>query len=139
MKTTEALELERAIHMIQLILESRSGDHDYKPWAGPTGLGDLPATDREMAMHMVDAANEVSRERAATYFSLTASSILLGVAQRLMAAPNYLSPRDRTERVRQLTDDLRTAARAAYRAGLMLLDMDPCLPNSVDGERRASS
>ncbi|MDM0045973.1 hypothetical protein QTH91_15905 [Variovorax dokdonensis] len=139
MNTNEALELERAIHQIQLILQSRYRDHEYTPWAGPTGLGELPPTDKEMAIHMVEAANEASRERVATHFVLTSSTILLGVAQRLMSAPSYLSPKDRAARMRQLTDDLRTGARTAYRAGLMLLDVDPCLPPSADGAKSSNA
>lgn len=138
MKATEMQELERALHKIQQILDSRSGDHHYTPWAGPTNFGELPAARREVASHMVDAANEASRERAAIYFSLTASAILLGVTHRLMSAPTFLSTKDRAERMRQLTNDLRTAARAAYRAGLMLLNVDTCLPWSPDGGKQAT-
>jgi hypothetical protein len=139
MKTTEMLELEQALHKIQLILDSRFGDHDYKPWAGPTNLGELPATAKEEARRKVDEANEASRERAAIHFSLTSSAILLEVAQRLMSAPVHLAPKDRAKRLRQLTDDLRTAARAAYRAGLMLLNVDSCLPLSADEGMQATA
>jgi len=139
MKTTEMLELEQALHKIQLILDSRFGDQEYKPWAGPTNLGELPATAKEEARRKVDEANEASRERAAIHFSLTSSAILLEVAQRLMSAPVHLSPKDRAKRLRQLTDDLRTAARAAYRAGLMLLNVDSCLPLSADEGMQAAA
>ena len=138
MKTTEMLELELALNKIQLILDRRYGDHDYTPWAGPTELGELPAAAKEVANRKVDEANEASRERAAIHFSLTSSILILGVTQRLMSAPVYLSAKDRAERLRQLTDDLRTAAQAAYRAGLMLLGVDPDQPPSADGGKQAT-
>ncbi|MET0542978.1 MAG: hypothetical protein ABWZ88_14645 [Variovorax sp.] len=137
MKTTEMLELERALQKLQMILDCRYGDHDYAPWAGPTELGDLPTEAREAAKRRVDDANEAARERAAIHFSLTSSIVLLGVVQRLMCAPSALSPKDRTARLCQLTEDLRTAAQTAYRAGLMLLNAERCPPWSADGGRKA--
>ncbi|MDM0117595.1 hypothetical protein QTI66_36395 [Variovorax sp. J22R133] len=133
MKTTEMLELERALQKLQLILDCRYGDHEYTPWAGPTELGELPAAAREVARRKVDEANESARERAAIHFSLTSSIMLVGVAQRLMSASVHLSPKERAERLRQLTRDLRTAAQTAYRAGLMVLNAEPCLPWCADG------
>jgi hypothetical protein len=139
MKTTEMLELERALEKIQLILDSRFGDQDYVPWTGPspTELGEVPVDVKEAASRVVDETNEASRERAAIHFCLTSSVVFVDVAHRLMSAPVYLSPKEKAERLRQLIDDLRMAARAAYRAGLMLLNVDPCLPSSADGENLA--
>lgn len=130
MNTTEMLELQEAIHKIQMVLNGRYGEHDFRLWGDPTDLGELSGAARGVVSR-VDEASEASRERAAIYFCLSSAIVLLGVTQRLMSAPTNLSPKDRAERLRQLIEDLRTAARAAYRAGLLLLNVDPCLPWSA--------
>ena len=121
------LELERVLHAIQLILDGRYGDHEFTPWPGPTHLDELPPAAKEATSRKVEEANEASRERAAIYSTLSSSAMLLGVTQRLMSAPVYHSPNDGEARLRLLVDEIDTGARAAYRASLVLLDVDPCL------------
>ena len=128
------LEIERALHAIELMLDGRYGDHEFAPWSGPTNLGELPAPAKETAIRSVEEANNASRERSAIHFCLTSSAMLLNVTHRLMHEPAYLSPKDRAQRLRLLVDEIRAAARAAYRAALILVGEDPCLPWRVESE-----
>ncbi|VTU16437.1 hypothetical protein [Variovorax sp. RA8] len=128
MKTTEMLEIERALHAIELMLDGRYGDHEFAPWCGPTNLGELSGPAKEAAVRRIEEANNASRERSAIHFCLTSSSMLLNVTQRLMREPAPLSPKDRAQRQRLLVDEIRSAARTAYRAALILIGEEPCLP-----------
>jgi hypothetical protein len=133
MKTTEMLEIERALHAIELILDGRYGDDEFAPWSGPTNLGELPTPEKEAALRKVEEANNASRERSAIHFCLTSCAMLLNLTQRLMREPAYLSPDDRAQRLRSLVDEIRTAARAAFSAALVLVGEDPSLPKRIAG------
>ncbi|SFN22545.1 hypothetical protein [Variovorax sp. OV329] len=133
MKTTEMLELERALHSIELILAARYGDHEFAPWSGPTNLGELPPPQRDVVIRRVEEANKASQERAAIHFCLTSAARLLTVTQLLMTEPVYRAPKDHTQRLRELVHDIRAGARSAYRAALMLLGQDTSGARPVDG------
>lgn len=139
MKTTEMLELERALHSIELILVARYGDHEFAPWSGPTDLGELPSPAQEVVIRRVEEANKASQERAAIHFCLTSAARLLTVTQLLMTEPLYRSPKDHAQRLRELVDEIRAGARSAYRAALMLLGQDTGLARSVDGAKQKAA
>ncbi|MDN8618682.1 hypothetical protein QZH52_37045 [Variovorax ginsengisoli] len=133
MKTTEMLELERALHSIELILAARYGDHEFAPWSGPTNLGELSPPAQEVVIRRVEEANKASQERAAIHFCLTSAARLLTVTQLLMTEPVYRSPEHHARRRRELVNEIRAGARSAYRAALILLGQDPASDLSVDG------
>jgi hypothetical protein len=137
MKTTEMLEIERAIHAIELILDGRYGDDEFARWSGPTHLGELAAPDKEAAIRKVEEANNASRERSAIYLCLT-SSAMLRLTQRLLHEPAFHSPNDRAQRLRLLVDEIRAAARAAFRAALVLVGEEPSLPKRIAEANRPS-
>jgi hypothetical protein len=55
------------------------------------------------------------------------------VTQLLMTEPVYRSPKDHARRVLELVDEIRSGARSAYRAALMLMGQDRGPARSVDG------
>jgi hypothetical protein len=137
MKTTEMLEIERVLHSIELILDGRYGDNDFAPGSGPTNLAELPMAAQTAANRKVEEVSNAAEERAAIHCCLTSAALILGVTQRLMSEPVYRLPKHRAERLKSLTEEIKMAARAAYRAGLMLAGKnDPCLPETVDAGRR---
>jgi hypothetical protein len=138
MKTTEMLEIERALHAIELILDSRYGDDEFTPWSGPTNFGQLPTPEKEAAIRTVEEANNASRERSAIHFCLTSCAMLPSLTQRLMHQPDYLSPSDRALRLRLLVDEIRAAARAAFRAALILVGEDPGVGKRASESKRPS-
>jgi hypothetical protein len=125
MKTTEMLEIERALHAINLLLDGRHGDDEFAPWSGPPDLGGLPLREKEAAVRRIEEVNNAARERSAMHFCLTSSAMLLNLTQRLMHEPAYLAPNDRAQRLRLLVDEVRAAARTAFRAALVLVGEDP--------------
>ncbi|MDM0047541.1 hypothetical protein [Variovorax sp. J22R115] len=133
MKTTEMLELERALHSIELILAARYGDHEFAPWSGPTNLGELPPPAQEVVIRRVEEANKASQERAAIHFCLTSAARLLTVTQLLMTEPVYRSPEHHARRLSDLVDEIRAGARSAHQAALMLLGQDTGSARAVDG------
>jgi hypothetical protein len=133
MKTTEILELERSIHAIEVILAGRYGDHEFVPWSGPTDLGELPPPVKETVIRRVEESNKASQERAAIHFCMSSAASLLTVTQLLMTEPVYRSPKDSDQRLREMVDEIRAAARSAYRAALMLLGQDTCGDAPADG------
>lgn len=139
MKTTEMLELERALHSIELILAARYGDHEFAPWSGPTDLGELPPPAQEVVIRRVEEANEAAQERAAINLCLTSAARLLTVTQLLMTDPVYQSPKDPARRLRALVDEIRAGARVAYRAALMLLGQETGLAQSAGGARQQAA
>lgn len=139
MKTTEMLELERALHSIELILATRYGDHEFAPWTGPTNLGELPLPAQEDAIRRVEEANKASQERAAIHHCLSSAATLLMVTELLMAEPVYRSSKDHAQRLRELVGEIRAGARSADRAALMLLGLDAGPARSVDGARQQAA
>lgn len=124
MKTTEILELERAIYAIDVILAGRYGDDEFVHWFGPTDLGGLPPLEKETVIRRVAEANKASQERAAIHFCMTSAARLLAVTQVLMTEPVYRSPKNHDQRLRELVNEIREGARSAYRAALTLLGQD---------------
>jgi hypothetical protein len=128
MKTTEMLEIERALHSIELILDGRYGDKDFVPWPGPTHLRELPVNAQAAANRKIEEVNNAARERAAIHFCLTSTAVLLDVTQRLMSQQVHRSANDRAQWLKSLIEEIKTAARSGYRAGLMLTGHDPRSP-----------
>jgi hypothetical protein len=56
--------------------------------------------------------------------SLESSMILMGVVHRLMLPPAALKPSEAEARLRTVLDEIKTAARGAYQAGLLLTGLD---------------
>jgi hypothetical protein len=121
MKTTEMLELERALHSIEMILTPRYGDYEFAAWSGPADLGELPSLSQEVVIRKVEETDKASQERAAIHFCLTSAARLLTVTQLLMTKPVNQSPKDHAQRLRELVDEIRAGAQSAYRAALLLL------------------
>ncbi|MBS0426095.1 MAG: hypothetical protein JSR41_02275 [Proteobacteria bacterium] len=64
------------------------------------------------------------RERMAARKSLESSRILMGVVHHLMCPLDAPAPREAQARVKTLLEDIKSAARGAYEAGLLLTGVD---------------
>jgi hypothetical protein len=64
------------------------------------------------------------RERMAARKSLESSRILLGVVHHLMLPPDSLKPAETAARLKTVLENIKTAARGAYQAGLLLTGTD---------------
>lgn len=64
------------------------------------------------------------RERMAARKSLASSRILIGVVHQLLCPLDTPHPQEAEERLKRLLDDIKSAAHAAYEAGLLLTGVD---------------
>lgn len=64
------------------------------------------------------------RDRMAARKSLESSMILMGVVHHLMLPPDALKPGEAEARLKAVLDEIKTAARCAYQAGLVLTGTD---------------
>jgi len=126
MKTTELLEVERALHSIGLTLKACYQDRDRGPCSVRSGSGALTTQPKAGSHAEVAQRSTAVQERAAIHYCLTSASVLLDATRHLMTEPSALSPQDRAQRRRSLIDDMEIAAHSAYRAGSVLAGHDPC-------------
>jgi hypothetical protein len=95
MKTPEMLDMAIARHLIEVMLDRCKSDDAFE-------------------------TNATAQYRKALHKSLESSRMLMSVAHQLMVQPESLTPRDSTERLKALLEEIKTAARTAYQAGLLL-------------------
>ncbi|MBU1358865.1 MAG: hypothetical protein KKC85_20810 [Gammaproteobacteria bacterium] len=102
MRTPEVLDIAIAHHLIEALLERcMSSQSNDKVETRVTGT-----------------------EREAIRKSLDSSRMLLGIAYRLIVQPGAVTPKESAERLKQVLDEIRQAARTAYEAGLLLTGVD---------------
>ena len=93
--------------------------------AAAGGAGDaltMSDTLRDGALERaVEEGDGAAGEHAAIHLCVASAQVMVGAARRLMAEPlHLLAPKERAQRLDMLVDELKTGARAAYRAALML-------------------
>lgn len=108
MKTTELLDIEQALQLIEHVL-LRSGD-DGEYLVPRPGKG-----------HAAAAGQSLVQQRLATRKSLMAARTLLSVAVTLMDEPGQLSGKETTLQMKAGIEKLKVAARGAYEAGHLLV------------------
>jgi hypothetical protein len=106
MKTTEMLDVEQALKLIEHVL-IRGGDEGEHlvPRSGSATEG----------------SRGLAQQRLATRKSLSAARNLLSVALRLMDEPSHLSSREVSVQMKAAIEKLKVAARGAYEAGHLLV------------------
>lgn len=106
MKTTEILDIEKALQLIEHVL-IRSGDE------GEHLLPDAPKGG--------DSERGLAQRRQATRKSLSSARNLLAVAVRLMDASDEQTGKEGTLQIKSAIEKLKVAARGAYEAGHLLV------------------
>lgn len=108
MKTTELLDVEQALKLIEHVL-ARAGDQGEHlvPRSG-SGSGS-------------DGEGSLAQQRLATRKALSAARNLLTVALRLMDEPAHLSSKEFTHEMKAAIEKLKVAARGAYETGHLLV------------------
>lgn len=108
MKTTELLDVEQALQLIEHVLLRSGDDGEYLV---PRSGNDDPGIGRQSLV----------QQRLATRKSLVAAKSLLGVAARLMDEPAQLSGKEASLQMKAAIEKLKVAARGAYEAGHLLV------------------
>lgn len=99
MKTPEMLDMAIARQLIEVMIDRYTSDDAFQ-------------------------TNVAVQDRKVVHKSLESSRLLMGVAHQLMAQTESLTPKDSAERVKALLEEIKTAARTAYQAGLLLTGRD---------------
>ncbi|MDM0022250.1 hypothetical protein [Variovorax saccharolyticus] len=114
MKTTEILDVEQALMLIEHVLV-RGGDNGEHLVAASTSTAGGDRSD--------------AQQRLALRKSLLAAANLLTVAHRLMEPPGDLSGRDLVLRSKAMIEKLKLSARGAYEAGHLLVGVSTSARN----------
>ncbi|MDM0014809.1 hypothetical protein QTH87_20360 [Variovorax sp. J22P168] len=106
MKTTELLDLEQALQLIEhvLVRGGDDGEHLIAPCINPK-----------------DEERGLTQKRLALRKTLIAATNLLTVAHRLMESPTEGTGKDLALRMKTTIERLKMAARGAYEAGHLLI------------------